>query len=108
MDSLKTLLETLSELENIDQKYDMQYDYEEGGDLPQLASVITIDIVTLIRLLELAREDIETDVELHKVAEEVAKLAANTDVITMDEYDSIRHALGAARNDESIDNGELE
>jgi hypothetical protein len=50
---------------------------------------VTIDIPLLIRLLELAREDIKSDVELHDVVENVLALSKENDVLTMEHYEDI-------------------
>jgi hypothetical protein len=49
---------------------------------------ITLDIPLLIRVLELAREDVKTDMELHRVVERLINIR-NKGVLTMDEYDFI-------------------
>ena len=47
--------------------------------------VIRIDVPTMIRLLEFAREEAKTDVKLHEIAEELAEHSKN-DLITMKYY----------------------
>ena len=59
----------------------------ESAENPQ--DVVKVDIPLLIRLLEYAREDAQTDMDLHNVAEMLIKLSANGDVLTMDNYDQI-------------------
>jgi hypothetical protein len=49
---------------------------------------ITLDVPLLIRLLELAKEDIKSDVELHSVVERIISLK-NNGVLSMQDYDSI-------------------
>ena len=49
---------------------------------------ITVDVPLFIRLLELAREDLKSDVELHNVVERTLKLK-NTGTLTMDDYTTI-------------------
>ena len=51
---------------------------------------ITFDIPLLIRVLEFAREDIKTDVELHKVVERLIDIR-DRGVLTMDDYNFITH-----------------
>jgi hypothetical protein len=58
---------------------------------------ITVDVPLFIRLLEYAREDAKTDMDLHKVTENVLSLSQNGKTLTMDQYDSI---MGSA---EAID-----
>ena len=51
---------------------------------------ITTDVPLFIRLLEYAKEDAETDMDLHNVAENAIRLSNNSDVpLTMDNYDNI-------------------
>jgi hypothetical protein len=50
--------------------------------------IIKLDVPLFIRLLELAREDVKQDADLHDVAEAVIKLSQEG-VATMADYDSI-------------------
>jgi hypothetical protein len=50
--------------------------------------IIKLDVPLFIRLLELAREEVKQDADLHDVAEAVTKLSQQG-VATMDDYDSI-------------------
>jgi hypothetical protein len=59
----------------------------ESLDNPQ--DVVKVDIPLLIRLLEYAREDAQTDMDLHNVTEMLIKLSAEGEVLTMDNYDQI-------------------
>jgi hypothetical protein len=49
----------------------------------------TIDIPLLIRLLEYAREDANSDMDLHQVTEKIISLSKEGNTLTMDDYDSI-------------------
>ena len=49
---------------------------------------VSLDIPLFIRILELAREDIHSDPELHKMVERVISLK-NNGVLSMDDYDVI-------------------
>lgn len=51
--------------------------------------VIKVDVPLLIRLLEYAREDASTDVELHKVAANLIELCEEGQVLTMHDYEAI-------------------
>ena len=51
--------------------------------------VITVDVPLFIRLLEYAREDAQTDMDLHDVADNIISLAASGKTLTMDDYSSI-------------------
>jgi len=46
---------------------------------------ISIDIPLMIRLLELAREDVKTDVELHKIVERLISIR-NKGILNMNHY----------------------
>jgi hypothetical protein len=50
--------------------------------------IIKLDVPLFIRLMELAREDVKQDADLHDVAEAVIKLSQQ-DVVTMADYDDI-------------------
>jgi hypothetical protein len=50
--------------------------------------IIKIDVPTFLRLLELAREEIRNDADLHDMAEIVTRLSKKN-VITMDDYRTI-------------------
>ena len=50
---------------------------------------ITFDIPLLIRMLEYAREDASTDMDLHRVTERLTELSANGTTVNMDSYDKI-------------------
>lgn len=49
---------------------------------------ITMDIPLLIRMLELAREDMKSDAELHRVVEKLIDIR-NKGTLTMDDYDFV-------------------
>ena len=51
--------------------------------------IITVDVPLFIRLLEYAREDTQTDMDLHDVADNIISLAASGKTLTMDDYSSI-------------------
>jgi len=50
--------------------------------------IIKLDVPLFIRLLELAREDVKQDADLHDIAEAVIKLSQEG-TATMADYDSI-------------------
>lgn len=51
--------------------------------------IITLDVPLMIRLLEYAREDAKTDMDLHKVAENLIQLSKEGRLLDMNDYDSI-------------------
>lgn len=50
---------------------------------------VCVDVPLMIRLLEYAREDAKTDMDLHYVAENLTRLGAEGKTLTMAEYDAI-------------------
>ena len=50
---------------------------------------VSVDVPLLIRLLEYAREDAKTDMDLHNVAERLIALSKDNRTLTMNDYDSI-------------------
>jgi hypothetical protein len=50
---------------------------------------ITVDVPLFIRLLEYAREDAQTDMDLHNVAENIIDLSEEGQVLSMDDYNTI-------------------
>jgi hypothetical protein len=53
------------------------------------ADKITLDVPLFIRLLEYAREDAKTDMDLHKITENAVALSETGKTLTMAQYDSI-------------------
>jgi hypothetical protein len=51
--------------------------------------IITVDVPLFIRLLEYAREDAQTDMDLHNVAENLISLAASGKTLSMEDYSTI-------------------
>ena len=53
------------------------------------ADTATVDIPLLIRLLEYAREDAQSDMDLHAVTENIIRLSTTGKTLTMQDYDAI-------------------
>jgi hypothetical protein len=51
--------------------------------------IITVDVPLFIRLLEYAREDAQSDMDLHDVADNIISLSASGKTLSMDDYSSI-------------------
>jgi hypothetical protein len=49
----------------------------------------TLDIPLLIRIMEFAKEDAQTDMDLHKVAENIIALSKEGKTLTMSDYSNI-------------------
>jgi len=58
--------------------------------------IISVDVPLFIRLLEYAREDAKTDMDLHDVAENIITLSAGGKVLTMDDYS---HIVGPSKSE---------
>ena len=58
---------------------------------------ITVDVPLFIRLLEYAREDAQTDMDLHDLADNIIGLSEDGEVLTMDDYNAI-----VGKNEEEI------
>lgn len=58
----------------------------EGGDG---VDTVTMDVPLMIRMLEYAREDAQTDMDLHNVAERMIELSQEDRPLTMHDYDTI-------------------
>ena len=50
---------------------------------------LTLDVPLFIRLLEYAKEDAKTDVDLHKATENALALSETGKTLTMADYDTI-------------------
>lgn len=64
-------------------------DVEELDEDANPADTVTLDIPLVIRMLEYAREDAKTDLELHKVTERMIALSKKGRTLTMDDYNKI-------------------
>ena len=54
-----------------------------------VADTITLDVPLFIRLLEYAREDAQTDMDRHNVADKAIKLSLDGSVLTMKNYNQL-------------------
>lgn len=50
--------------------------------------IIKVDVPTFLRLLELAREDVKQDADLHDIAQRVTEISKDR-VVTMSDYNDI-------------------
>lgn len=53
------------------------------------ADTVTVDIPLMLRLLEYAKEDAKTDMDLHYVVEHLIKLAGQSQTLSMKHYEQI-------------------
>lgn len=76
----------------INRNYSLKYKDHDDWDLDEnlnAPDVIKLDVPLLIRLLEYAREDAKTDMDLHNVTEMLIQLSEEGNTLTMDQYDQI-------------------
>jgi hypothetical protein len=64
--------------------------------------IIKVDVPLFLRLMELAREDIKNDMDLHDVTEIVTKLSQNR-VATMKDYDTIVEFMKRQGQEDELD-----
>jgi DNA polymerase III sliding clamp (beta) subunit (PCNA family) len=81
-------------------KYDSDIRFEQGGTT-DAKDKVTMDIPLLTRTLELAREDIKSDEDLHHVIENLIDLK-DKPVLTMDDY---REIVNIPSNTEKFESG---
>lgn len=91
---MKTLFDYLAEFEQPDHTPEVQ-DQED---------TVTLDVPLLIRIMEMSREDIKTDEELHVVVDKILQLK-NEGTLTMDNYPHIEQGLTSKENDDTADSG---
>jgi len=93
MQALKT-----TDFKGINEKYINEKDeveesfiYEEEGTDGEENPIdsITMDIPLFIRMLEFAREDASTDMDLHDLAEKAIDMSAEGEVLSMDDYEGL-------------------
>ena len=61
--------------------------------------IVKLDVPLFIRLLELAREDIKNDADIHDLAQRVVELSQK-DVVTMADYNDIVDFMRTQGEDE--------
>lgn len=66
-----------------------------------MIDVIKIDVPTFLRLLELAREDVKEDPDLHDITQKVVAISQER-VVTMKDYNEIVEFM-KRQGDEEID-----
>jgi hypothetical protein len=66
-----------------------------------MIDVIKIDVPTFLRLLELAREDVKEDPDLHDITQKVVAISQER-VVTMNDYNEIVDFM-KRQGDEEID-----
>lgn len=64
---------------------------------------IKINVPAFIRLIELAREEVKNDADLHDMAEAVVKISQKEGVVTMDHYNTIVRYMKTQGTDDELD-----
>jgi hypothetical protein len=78
---------TMEKLNRITSNKKPEFESVTESDNP--TDVICVDVPLFIRLMEYAREDASTDMDLHDVAENAVKLSAGGTTLSMKNYESI-------------------
>lgn len=85
--------ETLMELTRIEQEeFENAIEnegMEKGGSAGDVVDTLNMDVPLFIRMLEYAKEDAKTDMDLHKVTENAVAISKSSDTLTMNNYNSI-------------------
>lgn len=63
---------------------------------------IVVDVPLFLRLLEFAREDAQTDMDLHTLTENLLKGLESKTVLTMDDYDTVVPQAPQARRQQTM------
>jgi hypothetical protein len=61
--------------------------------------IITVDVPLFIRLLEYAREDAQTDMDLHDLTDNIISLSTSGKTLSMEDYSTI---IGSQENIDEI------
>lgn len=85
--SLKRQAETQARIRELEKQIKDKKGMSESTDNP--TDVICVDVPLFIRLMEYAREDASSDMDLHDVAERIIKLSGSGETVTMSSYDEI-------------------
>jgi len=97
-DAIKFVEKAIGKSKGIDQVKTSKSVYTDkemksgGGELKEVKNpidVIKMDVPLFIRLLEYAREDAKTDMDLHDVTEKIIAAASKGQTLTMSDYDMI-------------------
>ena len=85
-------------MQHLRSKYGKEYSTKIHQDAAKMDNIkegtngvdtVSVDVPLLIRLLEYAREDAQTDMDLHHVAERMIELSQEDRTLTMDDYHTI-------------------
>jgi hypothetical protein len=91
-----------------DDDYEINYGADGAAASMDHEDTVTLDIPLLIRLLEYAREDAKTDMDLHNVAEKLIDLGNDGKTLSMDDYNSIVGSEELSENADELDNYDVD
>jgi len=88
IDSSSTLQQQIIVIRNLKQLFDA-YEFRYNTILENMnpKDTITLDVPLFIRLMEYAREDAKTDMDLHDLAERAINLSTEGECLGMQDYD---------------------
>ena len=89
MANLKALMSPIKEMEAEEEINSTEYLQNRKPADYNFDSTIGLSIPLLIRMLEYAKEDAKTDMDLHFAAENMIQLAKTKESLNMDDYESI-------------------
>jgi len=94
----------LPELSKAAEKYSIVRRLEEklAQESGNPIDTVTMDVPLFIRMMEYAREDAKTDMDLHVAMENILRLQKGTPTLTMKEYDSIIGDTGHGGKQEEV------
>jgi hypothetical protein len=85
---------TLSDIKDVSNLPDHKPKYDPND-------LLTMNVPLFIRLLEWSKEDAKTDMDLHKISENLINMKEHT--LTMDDYDSIVGNIQESRKYKILD-----
>lgn len=85
----------------------IKYSKKSVSEMVDPIDIVSFDVPLLIRLLELAREDLDSDVKIHQVAQRIIEKSKYEEALGMDDYDYIIQDLNLEQDEYKIDESEL-
>jgi hypothetical protein len=87
--------------DDMDSEDNMDSEDDMGSQNPE--DSITMDVPLLIRIMEWAHEEAKSDMELHKVAENLVAMSMDGQTLSMDNYDDALNGIGEFADDAEPD-----
>jgi hypothetical protein len=89
--------------EQLPQMKQRDMDSEDGMGSQNPEDSIAMDVPLLIRIMEWAHEEAKSDMELHKVAENLVAMSMDGQTLSMDNYDDALNGIGEFTDDAESD-----